>query len=512
MTESRTSPDSGVTQRPSGAFVVVVGPDGVGKTTVARALTEQYGGPTAYFHFRPPLFRALSPRPPDAADPPMSKDAAGGSRVVGWLRLARNVAHFWLGYLLGVRPAVHAGALVVADRWAYGYLVHPRALRFHGPAWLAALAVRALPRPHMIANLRASPELIRERKRELSLAQVEAELAAWVGLPVMRLQTFDADEPPPVIARRILQALRDTRSTTERYKSFPPGQDYFRVPLSSKRAALAGLSLYPSCKPRALVGQHAAWIAVTLFGPKALVGPASPWRPSIDDDAWAELSALWRTHLGSFDSMAAYERRQASRPGLALLLLRGGTPVAFVKLRTAGRESLCDEATAHDAVWKAQPHSFVVPEPLECGTVRGWDYFATAPLPPRIHHPPTRPPLDAILQEIESALSDLCRPPDTPDHWRPMHGDFAPWNLRRMGRSTLVLIDWERAGFGPPCADRVHYVATEAALRGADASVPGALEAIRFWQWKVASRPDSDMDHAFTRALLKCLRSMERRA
>jgi hypothetical protein len=281
--------------------------------------------------------------------------------------------------------------------------------------------------------------------------------------------------------------------------------------MSSKRAALAGLSLYPSCKRRALWGQRAAWAAVNLFGPSALPGRASPWRPSIDDDVWEELSAAWNARVGPFDSMAAYQRRQASRPGLALLLLRRGTPVAFVKLRTAGRESLCDEANAHAAVWRVQPRSFTVPEPFIYGTVREWDYFATAPLPLRIHYPPADPPLDAVLWEIEAALADLHRPPGTPEHWRPMHGDFAPWNLRHLGRSTLVLIDWERAGWGPPYADRVHYRATEAALRGTEVEVPDAIEAIRFWRSKVASRPDSDMDHAFTRRLRERLRTMEAR-
>jgi thymidylate kinase len=511
MPRLRAAPGSAVASRRLGAFVVLVGPDGVGKTTVARALTEQYDGPTAYFHFRPSLFRALTSRPPDGTETPMSKEARGGSRVAGWLRLIRTVIHCRLAYLVRVRPALQAGTLVIADRWAYGYLVHPRALRFHGPAWLATLAVRALPRPHVIANLRASPALIRERKRELSLEQLEAELAAWACLPASRLATFDADEAPATIARRILRELQTMTLRRERYTSFPPGQRFFRVPTSSRHAALAGLSLYPSCRPRALWGQRAAWMAVTLCGPRVLFGRSAPWRPSIDPGVWAELCAMWCARLGPFDSMAVYERRQASRPGLALLLLHRGIPVAFVKMRASGTESLCEEAGAHTAAWKARPRSFFVPEPLLSGTIGGWDYFAIAPLPPRIHYPPDDPPVDAILSEVEGALADLHRPSDVPVHWRPMHGDFAPWNLRRVEGGGLVLIDWERAGWGPPSADRVLYRATEAVLRGTMTEPTGALEAIRFWQWQVANRPESDIDHAFTRALQARLRAMEQR-
>lgn len=299
---------------------------------------------------------------------------------------------------------------------------------------------------------------------------------------------------------------------TERYKTFPPGRDYFRVPMSSRRAALAGLSLYGACKPRALWGQRTAWIAVELLGPRALPGRASEWRPPIDAARWRALCETWRATLGAFDTMAAYHRRQASRPGLALLLLRHGTPVAFVKVRGGGKESLHDEAAALDAVWRFQPRSFSVPEPLMCGTEDEWQWFATAPLPVGLHHPPTRPPLDAILPEVEAALAGLPRPDGTPDHWRPMHGDFAPWNLRRVARTAVVLIDWERAGWGPPEADRVLYRATWAALRGRPPERCDALEAIRYWRQRAASWPETDTDHTFSLALLARLREMEERA
>lgn len=299
---------------------------------------------------------------------------------------------------------------------------------------------------------------------------------------------------------------------TERFKSFPPGRDYFRVPTSSRRAALAGLSLYGACKPAALWGQRTAWMAVELLGAWALPGRSAEWRPSMDEEQWVELRDTWRSRLGPFDSMAAYQRRQASRPGLALLLLRGGTPVAFVKVRGNGGESLRDEADAHTAVWSFGPRSFSVPEPLLSGTTREWQWFATAPLPLGIHYPPADPPLDTILREVDAALADLPRPAGTPDHWRPMHGDFAPWNLRRIGRAAVALIDWERAGWGPPHADLVLYRATWAALRGRPAARSDALEAIRFWAHRAASWPASDTDHAFTLVLRERLRAMEGRA
>lgn len=194
-------------RRRSGAFVVLVGPDGVGKTSTAHALTESFEGPTAYFHFRPPLRGGMPPAPPAEMPPPENKVHPAGSKVLGWLRLVRHLIHCWLGHLLSVRPAVRRGSLVLGDRWSYGYLVQPRALRFYGPPWFAALCLHLLPRPDLVVNLTASVEEIRRRKQELSPAEIADELDRWASLQLPRMRVFPADLAPSRIAQRVLDEL-----------------------------------------------------------------------------------------------------------------------------------------------------------------------------------------------------------------------------------------------------------------------------------------------------------------
>ena len=193
-----------------GHLIILVGPDGVGKTTVARALITQHGPPAAYFHFLPPIFGRL-PSAPDPASAPPPKGGSGNSRVLGWIRILRNAARCWVSYLRTVRPALKSGWLVVGDRWMYGYLVQPHSLKFGGPDLLARAVVRLLPRPHLIVNLTAPADLIRVRKQELTLSQIERELRAWSSLRLPNFQTFDATRPPHAIAEEILATVASTR-------------------------------------------------------------------------------------------------------------------------------------------------------------------------------------------------------------------------------------------------------------------------------------------------------------
>ncbi len=187
---------------------MVVGPDGVGKTSVARALIAGHGGSTAYFHFLPSIWSPLVSAPPDVeALPAVHKSGTAGWRVIGCFRLANSAARAWLAYASRVLPAVRSGKLVVADRWIYGYVAQPAALRFYGPSWLAAAALRLLPRPNLVVNLSASPDVIRSRKQELTLPDIARELEAWSRLPEPRTVTFAASEQPELIARRILDEL-----------------------------------------------------------------------------------------------------------------------------------------------------------------------------------------------------------------------------------------------------------------------------------------------------------------
>ncbi|MEU5880184.1 phosphotransferase [Spirillospora sp. NPDC047279] len=278
------------------------------------------------------------------------------------------------------------------------------------------------------------------------------------------------------------------------------------VPTSSRRAALAGIALLTRSRPAALACQWLLYGAVAAAGPRIIPGSRVAWTPPGGTARWGELAA----RLGPFDEMAVYERPQASRSGVAAVLLRGGRPAGFLKLRDDPAE-LDREERALAAFPDGLADGFRVPRVLDRGAAAGWHWMVIEAMPPRPARPPHRPRIEAIAGHLQRRLAAvLPRPAGTPPHWRPMHGDLTVWNLRKCGRGVPWLIDWEDAAWAPPGADLVYHAATTAAVHGSSPETAGPAEAVEFWLRRVARRSDADDDASFNARLAEALRAMTR--
>jgi glycosyltransferase involved in cell wall biosynthesis len=104
--------------------------------------------------------------------------------------------------------------------------------------------------------------------------------------------------------------------------------------------------------------------------------------------------------------------------------------------------------------------SFRITACTDAFTYQNWSIRQYEPLP-RLHRPAKWHParMRGVAEDVSRALEGvLPRPEGTPAHWRPIHGDYVPWNLREDDRGQLWLLDWEDAGWGPPHADLVRYI------------------------------------------------------
>lgn len=190
-------------------FIALVGPDGVGKTSLADHVVAAGRGRILYFHFCPTSTQPVRPFVHLGDEPLLEMPPERGSRLLGAIRVSRNLLRFWWAYLVQIRPAVAEGNLVIADRWGYGYEASPRAVKFYGPAWLGRLATRVMPKPDLILNLTGSPEMIHDRKADLEPDAIRRELRGWGSLDPARRVDIDAAPSLPDLTRQVLGIAED---------------------------------------------------------------------------------------------------------------------------------------------------------------------------------------------------------------------------------------------------------------------------------------------------------------
>jgi thymidylate kinase len=195
--------------RPPGMLVVLLGPDGAGKTTVARLVCDglaRAGLRTApvYLGSQRPLLptRRLGQRLrrlPAGAPRPV-KDVGRRLHLRGFFHI---LVDQWLRYAVQVRPHLVRGEIVVVDRYFYDLRTfpNPRASR----PWAEAAVTRFAPRPALTFSLRADPALIAARKHELTVAETARQLGCYHALErwVDDFREVPADGDAGLLAARI---------------------------------------------------------------------------------------------------------------------------------------------------------------------------------------------------------------------------------------------------------------------------------------------------------------------
>ena len=168
---------------PTGCFVVFIGPDGSGKTSVAEGVQrdlEKIFTERAYYHGRfkvlPRLrvFKRFALRVAGKKDTKVEQKGVRANIVVySPIRGSGYLAYYIWDYLFGhllVWWARARGTIIVADRYYYDYAILGEWARL--PRWLYRLLERLVPIPDVTVFLQSAPEEVWQRKRELPIEHI----------------------------------------------------------------------------------------------------------------------------------------------------------------------------------------------------------------------------------------------------------------------------------------------------------------------------------------------------
>ena len=209
-----------ITAARQGRWVVLIGPDGVGKTSIAQGLFPEvapFFRSLKYHHWIPSWTRPLSTKVPPGGgrfEPAPCRGGFSGD-LLSTARLARSVCRAWLGYVLRILPALLRQRLVLGDRYLFNYHLDPQSVRYGASQRWVKWALRLVPKPDLIISLVANPETIHARKAELPVAEIELRIARARELEALGFNVLQvsAEAPlPNVIEQVAIATIRSLKS------------------------------------------------------------------------------------------------------------------------------------------------------------------------------------------------------------------------------------------------------------------------------------------------------------
>lgn len=198
---------------PGGRFIVLVGPDGSGKSTISARLIDALAADLVPLNFRPRrVDRWLGKRPASAGAEVAPHHTASRLDLRTWFKFVMIVLDLaTVGW--DVMRSRRTGQPFIAERYVYDLLADPKRLGLERiPRPLRSVAVRMAATPDRVYCLVGSAALMHDRKPELPLVEVDRQVTFWRAYAKGRPRFACVDTTGISIGDLVQTILDDLRS------------------------------------------------------------------------------------------------------------------------------------------------------------------------------------------------------------------------------------------------------------------------------------------------------------
>jgi glycosyltransferase involved in cell wall biosynthesis len=207
-------------------WIAFLGPDGSGKSSVINGVRDRLKARRLHvdvIHWRPQVIRKSGEVPGGVVTDPHAKSPR--NLFVSLLKLEMLALEWWSAWPWRIRHGRAKSKLLFSDRYYQDLLVDPRRYRFGAPLGWASAWFRFLPAPQKVIILAGDPATIHDRKQEVTLAEMQRQIAAYRDLAAKlgpRAIVIDACQPlESVIEAAYLEVISQCRSRLGRLRFSP---------------------------------------------------------------------------------------------------------------------------------------------------------------------------------------------------------------------------------------------------------------------------------------------------
>lgn len=187
--------------------VAFLGPDGAGKTTLLTLVESELaarGVDFAHYYFAPGYLKRYRP----SGTPKITTNPHEGRQYNTGL-VSLKILLMLFEFNMGLPRVKRRNDLVLFDRFILDLLVDPRRYRMNRVRWWMRALLKLSPRVDLGVIIVAPPDVIQERKQEVTREETERQVAAYrdaTGL-FPRAIVVENIGPPEIAAQRIIEEI-----------------------------------------------------------------------------------------------------------------------------------------------------------------------------------------------------------------------------------------------------------------------------------------------------------------